>query len=294
MIKEDIAVIIPFFNNSEHTIKCIKYLLLDSKGYNLNFYLIDDNSNYKHRKNIIFFLEKNLKKEDYSYVKGCGTWWWAKSLNIGLKKAYDDGYQIFLLINNDNIIQKGSLSNLINIYSNNKLDILGSLVIFKNKKIKHYGVEFNKNNGKIIHNYMLSNFNEVIFEKDFIKTDSLGGQGVLINKKVIDTLGYLDNKIFPQYGSDLDYYLRAKKYGINVYITHKSIIIDDEESTGLFKSNKTMSFIDFIRSFYSIKSHMSFSVKKNIYQRYVNKNYILHLIAFYIKYIIRFFLTKVK
>ena len=104
---------------------------------------------------------------------------------MGLKLAYQDGNELFLIINNDNRLGESNLKYLMRIFIDNNLDILGSIVVFKNDLIKHYGVTFNPNNGKIIHNLSTQNINNIYFSQEFIKTDSLGGQGVLINRNVI-------------------------------------------------------------------------------------------------------------
>jgi|SaaInl8_200m_RNA_FD_contig_31_1511664_length_4039_multi_11_in_0_out_0_2 GT2 family glycosyltransferase len=285
-----IAIVIPFFNNSDYTIKCIESIVHDANNLEICLYLIDDGSSIENEYAVKSYLSDHHKTLNYKYKKGNGTWWWAKSLSIGLEEAYSDGFELFLMMNNDNIIQKGSLNNLVNIFLDNYLEILGSIVVFKNNKIKHCGVVFDENTGKILHNHMYEDINTIKLKKDFIKTDSLGGQGVLISKKVIEKLGYLDYEIFPQYGSDLDFYLRAKQKGIEVYVTHQSVIIDDEENTGLLKSEHRLSFSNFIKSFYSIKSHMSIFVKYNIYKRHVGNKYLIRLIFLYIKYIINFLL----
>jgi len=292
-MKNKLAIIIPFFNNSDYTIKCIQSIIGDSGNIEKSFYLVDDGSDTKYENEIRSYLKSINKNYSYKYIKGNGSWWWAKSLSIGLKEAYLDGFELFLFMNNDNLLKTEALNKLVSIFINNNLDILGSIVIFKNNKIKHYGVVFDSKTGRIFHNNMNENINQVKFEKEFIQVDSLGGQGVIINKKVIDKLGYLDYETFPQYGSDLDFYLRAKKIGINIYVTHKAIVIDDEENTGLLKSQNKTSFIDFIKSFKSIKSHMSINVKFNIYKRHVKSYYLYRLVILYIKYIINYFLRRI-
>jgi GT2 family glycosyltransferase len=288
-----IAIIIPFFNNSEHTIKCIESIANDENDLKFCLYLVDDGSSIEHERSVRSYLDKYHQNVNYKYKKGSGEWWWAKSLSSGLKDAYHDGCDLFLMMNNDNVIKKNSLNNLVNIFLSNHLEILGSIVIFKNNKIKHCGVVFDESTGKISHNYIGEDINTIKFEKDHLKTDSLGGQGVLLSKTVLEKLGYLDFLTFPQYGSDLDFYLRAKQKGIDVYVTHKSVIIDDEDNTGLLKSESRLSFSSFIKSFYSIKSHMSIFVKYNIYKRHVKVNVIYRLFVLYTKYFIKYMLRRI-
>jgi len=98
------------------------------------------------------------------------------------------------------------------------------------------------------------------FQKD-LEVDWFSGMGVLIHKNIIQEVGYLDEKNFPQYHSDIDYSLRAVDKGYKNKVYHKLRLLNDAETTGIsHKENK--SFKDFIESLASIRSNNN--IRRNI------------------------------
>jgi len=59
--KNELAIVVLFWNNSDKTIACLKSLF-SQKKQKFNIILVDNNSDLKYRKNIINWLKKNKKK----------------------------------------------------------------------------------------------------------------------------------------------------------------------------------------------------------------------------------------
>jgi GT2 family glycosyltransferase len=64
---------------------------------------------------------------------------------------------------------------------------------------------------------------------------------VLIPIEVIEKVGFFDQKNFPHYVSDYDYFLRAKKAGYKLFLSTKAIVYNKTTLTGFRPSEKILS-----------------------------------------------------
>ena len=110
-------------------------------------------------------------------------------------------------------------------------------------------------------------------------TWTLNGRGTLIPLNCFKNIGFFDECLI-QYGSDDEFILRAKKAGINVFISWNARIYNNlkltSEGTAFMKS----SIGTFLRSFFNPYSINS--IKKNCY--FYNKHGIKLLLPLYIPY----------
>jgi len=286
----NISIIIPVHNGLEYTKKCLKYL-----------YDSINNSNLKNNISIIIVDDGSIDgsadwiRNNYSEVitlKGDGNLWWSGAVNLGTKYALNNLNSDYILLwNNDikpDINYFKNLQNIIEKISNKTLVCSKVYYLDKPNVIFNMGCLFNPKTGK----KTLIGYEQVDDESynKVIEVDWTGGQGVLINKVVFEKIGFFDEKTFPQYHGDSDFTLRAKKYGFKILAYPNLKIWNDVSNTGIKKT----SFILFIKSFYSIKSHNNLIKDIKFYQRHCTSNMAyLELLKKYFYFIGGFFKWKI-
>ena len=180
-----------------------------------NFYKVSKDYNNLSASQKLILIKNN---ENYGYAEGN---------NIGIKYALKNlNPNYVLLLNNDTVVDKEFLKNLIEVAEIEDCGILGSKTFIYDQpdiiqvaatKINLWTGECNMiGRSEIDHGIY-----DTIEESDYIS-----GSSFLIKKETIEKIGFLDKKYFC-YWEDTDYCIRAKKAGIkskyspNSYIWHK-------------------------------------------------------------------------
>ena len=257
-----VAIIILNWNGWEDTIECIESVLqIDYPNYNV--IVIDNNSNddsikkieeYSEGKikiksklihynpknkpiNITKYNEKDLSKltkdnndilhEELKIIQNNENYGFAEGNNIGIKfalKFINSDY--ILLLNNDTVVDKKFLNNLVEVAEIEDCGILGSktfiydhpdIIQFAGNKINLWTGECDMLGWSEIDHGIYNTVEE---------SDYISGSCFLIKKETIEKIGFLDKNYFC-YWEDADYCIRAKKAGIkskyspNSYIWHK-------------------------------------------------------------------------
>jgi len=273
-----ISIICPFHNGLAYTKKCLASLLITINNSrhknNINIIFIDDGSTDGTDK----WINKNYPEVKLLY--GDGNLWWSGAVNLGVKYALKQGTQYILLINNDNLFEKDYVDKLINFVIEKKFKIVGSIIMdVVTKQVWSSGGYFNKKTGGF---GMYKNIRNDT--SSYYVVDWLPGMSTLIHRSVFEIIGYWNEKDFPQYYGDSDFILRAKKNGIDAYVYLGSIIWNNTKSTGIVHNG---SFLELIRSLYSIKSYYNVfkSVKFLLVHRTNYLGMLKYLVNKYGKYI---------
>ena len=142
--------------------------------------------------------------------------------NIGINFSLEFlNSEYILLLNNDTVVEKNFLNEMINLADNNyKIGIVGPKVLYYDNpdKTAYIGHNVNLCNGR------LSDPNiKLDSSSSAIKIDFVVGCGLLIKNKVIKDIGVLDPDYFLYY-EDVDWCLRAQKKGYEIFYVPKSII----------------------------------------------------------------------
>jgi GT2 family glycosyltransferase len=157
--------------------------------------------------------------------------------NLGLKLAltkYDPDY--FLLLNNDTTAEPSFLKNMVAFYSERpNLGIIGGKIYYFDdpKRIWFAGGWFDKLRGNAVH--LGENELDIGQYNIPMKINFVTGCCFMMSRKVVDTLGLLDEDFFA-YCEDLDYSLRAIEAGFDCYYVPDSVIYHKVSSS--FKSGK--------------------------------------------------------
>ena len=155
---------------------------------------------------------KNLKLKDYKiyFIDNTNNQQgYAAGVNASIKKALKDGCELFTIANPD--IKLVSLVPLDKLVQLSPFDIFGFAMRQQGKT--YYG-------GKLDEWRMSGELSQEKPKSRFIASDFVSGSLMFIKKKVIDKIGFFNEKYFMYY-EDVDYCYRAKKVGFKIGIDSK-------------------------------------------------------------------------
>ena len=212
------------YNRYSKPIKYLEYTREESEkgaGKELGFTQMPSN-----RKIIIIRNEKN-----YGFAEGN---------NIGIRYALRSlAVNYVLLLNNDTVVDKKFLEELINVAENNeKIGVIGPKLYFYEKPqiIQTTGVNIDFWTGRTIPvNFMKTDNDLNTSNNQLLYVDYVYGACFLINRNVIENVGFLDPTYF-LYGEETDWCLRIKRAGYIVVcnlrskIWHKSMASSSKTS----------------------------------------------------------------
>lgn len=278
-----VAIIIINWNNYKDTNECLNSLE-DLSYTDFIVYLVDNASVDDSLNRLEDDYINNKYKLKITFIKTNINGGFAYGNNVGIKKAMEDNYKYFWLINNDTIIDKDSLSELMNaLASDNKIGIVGSKILYYNtNKIWFAGGKVNTFSGNTKHLGLNESDN-----KDYDKlkqVDYVSGCSLLIKKEVIDEIGLMKEDYFLYY-EETDWCIKAKKKKWNIMYQPKSIIYHKVSSSSGGQEN-----ISSYVPYYFIRNSYAF-IKLNYHSINAVTCYIYNLFRA-LKQIIKIFVTN--
>ena len=222
--EKKVAIVISTYNQNKLLEKCLSSLIKNTNYKNYKIYLVDDSGTGN--------IGRDIKKK-FKEVKiiinnenlGC-----SKSYNAGMKESLKDYNPDYVILLNDDIefIDSKWLSK--SIYAGEieeKVGILGCKLLYPDKSLQRFAKR-----GKI-YSFMKSGYFEE--SKEILKTQIVSniiGACFIIKRRVIDEIGFWDEKFSPYYGEETDYCFRAAKKGFSfLYIGDAEIIHHGAAST---------------------------------------------------------------
>jgi hypothetical protein len=201
------------WNELHHTVPCIDSLKKSSLPLSRIIVLdqaSEDGSGEKLQK--IYNDDK-----DVHIIRNEKNYGFSVGMNIGIQKALDMGAGLVFILNNDTIVDEECISKLYDvILKDSSAAVAGpAIMYFSNPdKLWQAGGYFNKlkmgvsvpDKGKRV-----SEINHSTSKVSF-----LTGCALLIPKKTFQKVGLFDSSLF-FYGDDVDYGLRVKEAGLNMY-----------------------------------------------------------------------------
>ncbi|MEK4262972.1 MULTISPECIES: glycosyltransferase [Paenibacillus] len=204
------SIIILTYNKLEYTVKCVESIRKYTNKEDYEIIIVDNNS----VDGTIDWLQEQadiitiLNKDNLGFPGGC---------NAGIKIA--TGSEI-LLLNNDTIVTKNWLSNLLKaLYSDEKV---GAVSCVTNNC--SYGQEIPVDYASIEEMHRFAKKHNIFDSNLWDERLKLVGFCMLIKKQVINELGLLDEMFFPGNFEDDDYSLRIRKAGYKLLLCKDTFI----------------------------------------------------------------------
>lgn len=202
-------------------------------------------------KEIVFFY---IKLEEN--IGGAGGFY------EGLKKAYDDGYDWFWLMDDDAEPKNDCLENIIKAAEEIEPRENDSLFAFSNLKISTDGTLQYWHRGWIdicgTIRGLIKSIKIEDLKKDFIKIDHSSFVGFIISRKFVERFGLPKKEFFIRY-DDFEYCLRAYKKA-DIYLVKNSIIIHKDLSrknlidSNFFRKSKRIPYSSLWLSYYEVRN----------------------------------------
>lgn len=228
-----ISAVIVSYNDYDALNNCINSI--DEQVNNI--IVVDNSTNGKE-----FFSDKKV-----THINNQTNIGLAKALNMGINKALDIGSDWVLLLDQDSVVDKGMIKNMLISYdeSNDKKSIAEIVPTI-----------YDNNLNKYIPSLLYNKFSiKKIFTPDedsFVDFQITSGS--LIKRDVLENIGLMDDTLFIDY-IDFDFCFRVKKQGYKILLSSKALL-----NHSLGEKNK-MFFLEFrehnpIRVYYQMRNRM--------------------------------------
>lgn len=218
---------------------------------------------------------------DVHIVIGNGHWWYTKSINMGLRYLEDFSVKYVLIMNDDCEIEEKYVDTLIKASEKvGESAIIGSLVLTSHEPYRIFfsgveSVDWRFYRSKRYRRFL--SLCEIEKLSGLHSSVVLPGRGMFIPSKILSVLNYFD-EVFPQYGSDDDFCLRALKQGIGVYVSWDARVYSNPEETGAGSYFVKQPFLVFLRSF--VDRHSRTYLKKEVVRLWRHGNRLFFPVAF--------------
>ncbi|ETJ38539.1 Glycosyl transferase family 2 [human gut metagenome] len=271
-----IAVIIVNYNGIKYNKECIDSILKSDYNF-VDIIVVDNNSQDDSIKELRKYFRDKIIIYESKENKG-----FAHATNIGMKYALENNYKYVLWLNNDTIIEKNMISNLIKCsVANNECVVAPKIMYFDYKNtIWSAGGEIKWIKGQTIqYGYKEKDLGQYDLHKNITFAS---GCCILIPQKVIKTVGLMEEKYFLYY-EDTDYCKRIidNKFTImyepSAKMYHKVSATTGGESSKLYIYYMTRSRLYFNNKYNKRKLmsniYMYLSYFKKYIQWLINKRY---------------------
>jgi rhamnopyranosyl-N-acetylglucosaminyl-diphospho-decaprenol beta-1,3/1,4-galactofuranosyltransferase len=249
-MSKGIAAVIVTYNRKELLVGCIFALLNQTKPVD-GIYIIDNASTDSTpeflKKNSIVpqavDITKNNQAEIHSFVLSAAIPTQKIAMNYlrlqeniggaggfyeGVKRACEQGYDWFWLMDDDAEPRNNALELLLQYSGQENISALASLKLSADNTLqaKHRGYFcFNNFSSLLVRPIQLNE----IEGKDFVEIDHASFVGILINRKAVEKIGYPKKEFFIHY-DDVEFCIRLRSVG-KILLVPRSIIIHKDNTT---------------------------------------------------------------
>lgn len=269
-MQKELSIILINYKRVDDTIACIESLY-HSTYNNFDIILVDNGSNDGSVE-----ILKN-KFPNIIIIANQYNFGFSEGNNIGLRTALKNNYKYFLLLNNDTIVEKDSLSHLIDTIKNQpQIGIVGSKILYYDYPdlLWFAGGSFNFNSSKGYH-YGIKE-KDIGQYNNYSETDYVTGCCLLTKRDVLENIGLLDPNYFA-YLEDVDFCFRAKIGGYSIVYQPKAVIYHKVSTTSSWDSP--------VYLYFNMRNKILFLAKHSTFSKWIF--YLPYLIGFYIRQFIR-------
>jgi GT2 family glycosyltransferase len=261
-----VSVVIPTYNRK----KLLEKLLLQIREQGtinsvVSVWIVNDGSSDGTGEMLdISFPEVNV-------ITGNGNWWYTRCINEGISAALQTNPDNILLLNDDIDLDGSYFDRLLDDWGKQKQPaILGSIsytcelphrLTFSGVK----RVRWWRAKQHFYHPFLTESQPGSL--SGIFPSVVLPGRGMLISAQLIKMIGKFEEQL-PQYGSDDEFCLRARKAGFPVNISWNAIIYSHHRLTGAGTPYLKQSFPEFLKSFFNKHSRNYLLKHHIIYTRY--------------------------
>ncbi len=224
MEKNKVAIVLVNYNGLQDTMECIESLTKLRDFDSATIYVVDNaskNDDLTFIKEKFSFINAIQSKENLGFAGGN---------NIAIRDAIEQNCDYVLLLNNDTIVDKEMLTNLLEAVDDNSI-VAPSMYYYNEPDVMWYGGgKISKTTGNATHN----NKDKVLSDSCDTIEDCTFATGccILIPRNIIEIIGMLNEDYF-MYCEDVEYCLRAIIAGFHIkYVPKAKLWHKVSKSTG--------------------------------------------------------------
>lgn len=248
-----VAAVVPTRNRKEKTLRFLK--MIQEQTYpNLRVIAVDAHSTDGTPEAIrqAFPEVVLLQVSDRHY--------WAAATNAGVRQALQDGFDYIFTVNDDSVFEPTHLERLIQVARQHGCLILGNQINYLEERdriwsLGTYSAWGTQNFLRLAYyNTLEQDLPEAIRGSDILETDSLPGNGVLIQRHVFEQVGLYNDVFLPHYHADSEFIMRARRQQIPAFVCPGLVLYNDfSESQKKVHFNRISGIL---YTFFHKKSHL--------------------------------------
>jgi len=227
-----IFIVILNWNGKRDTLECLESVRkMETGGWEAETVVVDNASTDESVEEI------KRRYKDITILRNDQNLGFAAGNNVGIKYALTHGADHVLLLNNDTLVEKNLINELLKVMEEDKtIGIVGPKIYFASGYEYHYSRYKDEERGRIIwyaggkidwqNVYAFHRGVDEVDHGQYEKggeTDFVSGCCMMIKKEVFEKIGLLDPKYF-LYFEDNDFCQRAKKLGFKIFYAPKAIV----------------------------------------------------------------------
>ncbi|WP_415880626.1 glycosyltransferase [Methylomonas sp. TEB] len=286
---KNLYIVITDFNGYTQTLHCLEALTV-SQFQEFTILLVDHGTTD---------TTKIGLAQDFPHVirlEGSSELWWTGATNLGIRTAIERGADYVMLLNNDCYVTPNTVGHLVKLTEAHPDAIIAP-------------VQRDWQSGQITSispsTCFLLGFSTIagpkklsakMISRDVIPvTLIVGGRGVLIPNSVFNKIGFFDEKNLPHYGADHDFYLRALKKNIALYVAPKVFVQISNIHTSLGDNSESLDILKFTKTLRSVRSHRNLSDVNALFKIHypISSLYSLGVTLYVIRYVFLYCLRRI-
>ncbi|MFW8567282.1 glycosyltransferase family 2 protein [Orrella sp. 11846] len=241
-----IDIIIPVFNALEDVKKCLESVEKNRAAYNVTVIIVNDASD---QETSSFLNQYCVAREWCVLIENQKNMMYTRTVNEGLRRSKAE---YIVTLNSDTVVTKGWLDGLVRcMKSSSKIGIVGPLS--NAASWQNVPVLLDENNQFAVNSLPLdvsaddmAELVSKVSRRRYPRLPFVNGFCLMIARKVVDAIGFLDEESFPTgYGEENDYCIRALDAGFDLaiaddtYVYHAKSKSFGHERRKLYSKNGT-------------------------------------------------------
>ena len=242
-------LVITDFNGFPQTQRCLEALRA-SQFQEFTLLVVDHGTTDETRKELASGYPEVMR------VEGSADLWWTGATNLGIREALNRGADAIMLLNNDCYVTPETIGTVVAL-AQERGDAMvapvqrdlpsGKITMISPRSC--FGLGFPTVPGP-------RHLTPEMIQARLLPVQLIGGgRGVIIPAEVLTQLGLFDEEQLPHYGADHDFYHRARKRGIRLYVATQAFVDIDNTRTTSAQHPEQLTFLEFIETLTNSRSH---------------------------------------